>query len=158
MLNTLRRLVDHMRWADERVLRSIEAATIPPGRALEIYAHILAAEHVWLARLRRREPSVPVWPSLSLEECASLATANAQGYVDLLAELDPEDLSTVVSYRNSAGQAFESTVIDMLLQVLTHGSYHRGQVSLLLRQAGAEPNPTDYIAFVRGLPAAVRRA
>ena len=44
---------------------------------------------------------------------------------------------------------------DMLLQVVLHGCYHRGQVALVVRGAGAEPSPTDYIAFVRGAPAAV---
>ena len=38
-----------------------------------------------------------------------------------------------------------------------HGSYHRGQVAMLLRQSGAEPLPTDYIVFVRGVPAAAQR-
>lgn len=35
-----------------------------------------------------------------------------------------------------------------------HGQYHRGKVNLLLRQADRTPAPTDYIAFVRGVPAA----
>ena len=35
-----------------------------------------------------------------------------------------------------------------------HGSYHRGQVTMLVRDAGAEPQPTDYNRFVRGVPAA----
>ncbi|MGG1633398.1 DinB family protein [Paenibacillus sp. NRS-1760] len=30
-----------------------------------------------------------------------------------------------------------------------HGSYHRGQIALLLRQAGAEPILTDYIIYER---------
>ena len=41
-------------------------------------------------------------------------------------------------------------------QLLLHGAYHRGQIALLLREGGAEPAPTDYIAFVRGAPAATR--
>ncbi|MFQ5740386.1 MAG: DinB family protein [Acidobacteriota bacterium] len=32
--------------------------------------------------------------------------------------------------------------------------YHRGKVNLLLRQAGHAPAATDFIAFVRGAPAA----
>jgi hypothetical protein len=39
--------------------------------------------------------------------------------------------------------------------VVLHGQYHRGKVNLLLRQEGEQPAPTDYIAFVRGVPAAV---
>jgi uncharacterized damage-inducible protein DinB len=42
------------------------------------------------------------------------------------------------------------------VHVAMHGSYHRGQITMLVRDAGAEPQPTDYIAFVRGAPAATR--
>jgi uncharacterized damage-inducible protein DinB len=58
---------------------------------------------------------------------------------------------------NSAGQAFTSTVEDILLHVCLHGQYHRGQVALLLREAGAAPATTDYIAFARGAPTAPSR-
>jgi uncharacterized damage-inducible protein DinB len=47
-------------------------------------------------------------------------------------------------------------VEDILLQIFLHGTYHRGQVALLLRQGEATPAPTDYIAYVRGAPAATR--
>src|SRR5690606_1364355 len=79
--------------------------------------------------------------------------ANAEGYGALLAELGPADLEREVSYRNSAGRAFESTVVDLLMHVALHGSYHRGQIALLLREGGAEPSATDYVAFIRGAPA-----
>jgi uncharacterized damage-inducible protein DinB len=40
--------------------------------------------------------------------------------------------------------------------VALHGAYHRGQIAQLLRQNGAQPAATDYIGFVRGVPAATR--
>ncbi|HEU5359182.1 MAG TPA: DinB family protein, partial [Gemmatimonadales bacterium] len=61
-----------------------------------------------------------------------------------------------VTYRNSAGLEFTSTVEDILLHVALHGAYHRGQVARALREGGAVPNATDYIAFIRGAPAARR--
>lgn len=156
MIDLVRRLFDHARWADARVLRALEDAANPPARAVEIYAHLLAAEHVWLARLLGREPGLAVWPSLPLAECAALAEENAAGYRDLLAGATTADLERIVVYRNSAGQAFESVAADMLVQVATHGCYHRGQIAMLLRGEGAEPVPTDYIAFARGVPAPAR--
>jgi uncharacterized damage-inducible protein DinB len=45
----------------------------------------------------------------------------------------------------------------MLTHVAMHGSYHRGQIAAALRAGGDIPSPTDYIAFVRGAPAATRR-
>ena len=98
-----------------------------------------------------------MWPALDLAGCAELAQATHAGYSAVLAELTPAELSRVIPYVNSAGDAFHSTVEDILVHVAMHGSYHRGQVALLLRDAGCEPSPTDYIAFVRGAPAATRR-
>ena len=74
-----------------------------------------------------------------------------------IASSSTEQLQRVVPYTNSAGLSFESSLEDMLMQALLHGCYHRGQIALLVRGAGAEPAPTDYIAFVRGVPAATRR-
>ena len=74
----------------------------------------------------------------------------------VLATLGPGDLDRDVTYTNSAGQEFTSRVEDILLHVVMHGSYHRGQVAMLIRDGGGTPAPTDYIAFVRGAPAATR--
>ena len=148
------RLIGHLRWADEGVLGSLRRAKAPPGKALEIYAHILGAEHVWLARLRQARPRHPVWPALTLDECSALADQTQRGLVEFLSSLAPADFAREITYTNSAGASFRSRIDDVLTQVVTHGCYHRGQVALLVRESGDEPQPTDYIAFVRGAPAA----
>jgi len=156
MLDYLRRLVAHMRWADERVLEALRAVGDPPRKAVEIYAHVLGAEHVWLARLRQVPPAVAVWPSMDAGDLVLLAQANAEQYERFVSTLDGPALDREVPYTNSAGRSFRSTVGDILMQVALHASYHRGQVALLLRGAGMAPAPTDYIGFVRGVPAATR--
>ena len=157
MPDLLRRLFRHLEWADERALAALRSASPVPPRALELYAHVLGAEHVWLARLKQVRPDVPVWPSLDLDACARLAAENHAGFAGYLDARGRDDLEGQVPYTNSAGLAFRSAIQDILLHVALHGCYHRGQVALLLRQGGAEPAPTDYIAFVRGVPAATRR-
>lgn len=142
-----------MAWADARVLESLRQRDVP-AQALELYAHILGAEHVWLARLEQRQSSLAVWPHLTLEQCETLARDNVRGFRAYAERLTSDDLKRTVHYRNSAGLEFDSGIEDILLHVAMHGSYHRGQVTLLVRGAGAEPAPTDYIAFVRGVPAA----
>jgi uncharacterized damage-inducible protein DinB len=72
----------------------------------------------------------------------------------MVATLTTDDLAREVPYVNSAGAAFVSRVDDILLHVVLHSAYHRGQVSLLMRRSGGTPKPTDYIAFARGAPAA----
>jgi len=153
----LHRLVAHLGWADALALGSLRNARPPDPRAFDIYRHVLGAEDVWLARLKGETPALAVWPELSLEECAGAARRNLEGLQRYLAALSPADLSRGVTYVNSAGNQFTSTVEDILLHLCLHGAYHRGQVSLALRTSGAEPAPTDYIAFARGSPAATRR-
>jgi uncharacterized damage-inducible protein DinB len=152
-MNHIRMLLDHMAWADERVLESLRQPAIPQ-RALDLYAHVLGAEHVWLARLEGRERAIAVWPTMTLDECARLARENRGAFRAYADRLTSGDLRRTVHYRNSAGQEFDGAIEDILVHVAMHGSYHRGQVTLLVRDAGVEPQPTDYIAFVRGVPAA----
>jgi uncharacterized damage-inducible protein DinB len=76
------------------------------------------------------------------------------GYATFLAGQSESSLALPVTYVNSAGREFDTVVGDILLHVALHGQYHRGKVTLMLRQAGLTPAPTDFIAFVRGAPAA----
>ena len=156
MLQQIRKLVGHMEWADARVLGALQAApqlSVP----LELFGHVLGAEQVWLARLEGRKSAIAVWPGLTLDQCASVAAESAGGYRRLAAALTEAELDAEVEYTNSAGAGFRSTRGDILLQVMMHGSYHRGQIAASVRAGGAEPAPTDYIAFARGAPAATRR-
>ena len=156
--DALARLFDHVRWADSRARVSLSDS---PGalveRALELYCHVLGAEHVWLARLKGEQATVAVWPRLSLGETEALAAELHASFETYLDSLRPGDLDRDVTYTNSAGQEFTSRVEDILLHIVLHGSYHRGQVAMLIRDGGGTPAPTDYIAFVRGSPTATRQ-
>jgi len=151
------RLFQHVEWADARVLESLRSAKSPQKRVLELYSHILGSEHVWLSRMNGTTQRVDVWPVLTLDECERLGKENIAAFSDLVSRLNPDLLQKPITYRNSAGDQFTSTVEDMLTHVAMHGSYHRGQIAAALRAGGDTPSPTDYIAFVRGAPAATRR-
>jgi uncharacterized damage-inducible protein DinB len=150
------KIFQHLKWADARVLESLRAAQSVLKKDLDLYAHVLGSEHVWLSRINGTAPKLAVWPSLTLDECEKLGGENAGAYQKLASELTPETRSRPITYRNSAGDEFTSTLEDILTHVSLHGAYHRGQIAASLRAAGDTPVPTDYIAFVRGSPAAKR--
>lgn len=151
------KLVNHLEWADQRVLQSLRSAQDAPRKALEIYAHILGSEHTWLSRINGTTAQLAVWPNLGLDDCERVAAANVAGFRTLLARLTSDALEQPISYRNSAGELFTSTLEDILTHAMMHGSYHRGQIASLIRAAGDTPSPTDYIFFTRGSPAATRQ-
>lgn len=150
---TLVRLLDHMLWADRLALDALDAAPAD-ARARQLYDHVLAAEAVWLARLRGETPPRPVWPDLGAAGARRLAGQVMEGLRAFVWQLLPEDLDRLVAYRTSAGTEHETRVEDILLHICLHGSHHRGQVAALLRAGGATPPATDYIGFVRGAAAA----
>ena len=156
MPDHISRLFAHMAWADERVLEVLREARTPAPQTFALYAHVLAAEHVWLSRIRADRPLFPVWASLTLDECDDLARKNRTDYGELVEEVKVDGLDRDITYRNSAGVEFTSNLEDILLHVALHGSYHRGQIAMTLRAGGDTPAGTDYIAFVRGAPAATR--
>lgn len=154
-LQVVRVLYQHMAWANARVIDGLRGSPGLDAHALEQFAHVLGAESVWLSRILGEPARVAVWPSLSIEECAALAEENQRGYEDVLGAGDAA-LEREVTYTNSAGQTFTNRVLDILLHVAMHGSYHRGMTSILTRRSGGVATPTDFIAFVRGAPAATR--
>jgi uncharacterized damage-inducible protein DinB len=151
-MNGVNRLLAHMLWADTRVLEGLRSAA-DPTPALALFAHLLAAERVWLARLRGEDTlGLEIWPRLSLEECVAYSEgvrAELAAYTD---RLGADALEGPVSYRNSSGREFTSRVGDILTHLAMHGAYHRGQIAVRLRDAGSAPVNTDFITFVRELP------
>lgn len=145
-------LLRHARWANDQVFAALRRGPVPAA-AMDQFRHILGAEHVWLQRIDQRPRTVAVWPDLDLGEMEQLAGENSDRLIAVAGSGD-EALTRSVDYVNSAGQAFSSRVIDILLHVALHGCYHRGMISSLMRTAGVAPAPTDFIAFIRGVAAA----
>jgi uncharacterized damage-inducible protein DinB len=145
----IRRLYDHMVWADARTQHALRDMHAPPLDALRLYAHLLAAEHVWLSRIDGTEPEMTPWPALGLDQCAALGARNRTTMAVLIETLSASELQRTVRYRNTKGEEFVNTVEDIIMHMALHGSYHRGQVARIVRGEGGAPQATDYIFFIR---------
>ena len=144
------RLFHHADWSNRRVLTLLQNLNVPPEKARRVFAHLLAAEQVWLTRLRGEDSShLEIWPDHSLEKCAVQVEVNAAGYRRYLEALTDDMLNFAMTYRNSKGTEFSNPVGDILTHVCLHGSYHRGQIAQTIRGAGFEPVYVDFITFVR---------
>jgi uncharacterized damage-inducible protein DinB len=145
------RMLRAMMWADTQTLVALRDYPAAWAEALGLFGHVLAAEHIWLSRLQSRDPIRAGWPALSLPECESLAAENAAGYAAYVDKQAEPDLATVVRYRNSQGEEFANTVLDILTHVVIHGAYHRGQIAKAIGRAGGQSVNTDYIIFARSV-------
>lgn len=145
----LERLHQHLQWANALVFDALTHALRPDPEVLRLLAHVLAAEELWIARLQGRPARYPVWPTMTLDQCAELSSENDEALAELLERLDDEGVRRMVRYRNSASYEFENSVGDILTHVAMHGQYHRGQIARQLRSLGFTPPYTDFIGFAR---------
>ncbi len=150
LLEHLRRQFLYDAWANREVLAAIKAGSgSAPARPLQLLAHILSAEHLWLERLWRQPQSLPVWPEFSLDQCEAQANRLSKLWREYFAELPASALSENITYKNSKGEAWSSMVQDVLTHVVMHSAYHRGQIASVMRLGGQVPAYTDFIHAVR---------
>jgi uncharacterized damage-inducible protein DinB len=147
VLDHLRRQLDYDDWANRETLSSLERSAAP--RALEVFAHLVATELLWLDRIAHKPQRCKVWPDWSLDECRQRLDDLRAAWKNFLRFLEPTQLDTQVSYVNTKGKNYKSTAGDIVAHVLLHSAYHRGQVALSQRAGGAEPAYTDFIHAVR---------
>ena len=149
LLEHLTRLCTYDAWANQEVLSGLRRLPMPPARALKFLAHILASERLWLERLAQRKQSLPVWPELTTEECERQAAELSLLWKNYLAASSEIDLAKSVSYQNSKGENWSSRKDDILMHVVMHAAYHRGQIATDMRAAGLNPAYTDFIHSIR---------
>ena len=149
LIEHLRRQFAYDAWANREVLARLRASARPPARPLELVAHILSAERLWLERIRKQPQSLGVWPDFSLERCEAQIDELARLWREFFRHLSPAGLSEKVTYKNSKGEPWTSSIEDILTHVALHSAYHRGQIANLLGRAGESAAYTDYIECAR---------
>jgi uncharacterized damage-inducible protein DinB len=149
MLEHFRRLFSFDDWANREIVGAVEKSDSPPERSLSFLAHIFAAERLWLERLKQVPQSVAVWPEPSLASFKREAAELPQLWNEYLKGRQDRGLEEKIRYKNSKGEAFDSRIEDILMHVIMHSVYHRGQIAADMRQAGYAPAYTDFIHGVR---------
>lgn len=160
-IQDLRVLIDYHYWARDRMLAAVEPLTPEQfvrdmGNSFrsirDTLAHTYAAESAWYARWHGESPTTLQAPD-SFPDLASLRerwTAQEAKMRALLASADDEWIGRRIDYKLLNGQPGASVFWHMLQHVVNHATYHRGQVTTMLRQLGANPpKSTDLIAFYR---------
>jgi len=137
----------HDAWANEQALESLKGGA--PEKALRFMAHIVAAEWLWLVRMKQWKQEFPVWPEWTREQSEAQAGKLPPLWQELLRGMKPAGLDQPTTYLSSKGESCTITCGDILTHVLLHSSYHRGQIATELRAAGLTPAYTDYIHAVR---------
>ena len=156
----LKALLDYHYWARDRMLVALVALT-PEQFTQPIESsfksirdtavHIMGAEAVWYSRWRGNPQGM--LPTDGFRDVASLRAAWRElesGVRAFFQELGADEIETQMAYKSLKGETHSSSFKQMLQHVVNHATYHRGQVTTMLRQIGAKPpESTDLINYYR---------
>jgi uncharacterized damage-inducible protein DinB len=160
-LNDLELLLDYHYWARDRMMAALGPLTAEEysrdlGNSFksirETAVHIYAAEVAWCLRWHGTSPTALLsgdgFPDLATLEAAW--AEHEQKMRSFLTAAGEDGIGRQMDYRSLAGVAGRNSVRFMLPHVVNHASYHRGQITTMLRQIGAAtPKSMDLIAFYR---------
>lgn len=140
----LQMLVAQTAWANRQLfaaLRAVDSFESQKGADLIVRAldHIHVVRSIFQAHLQGvphgyKSPQRAVVPSL--EELDREFETIDRWYVDAMASLGPEDLARPRDVRFTDGKVVTMTAAAMILHVVTHTIHHRGNVDVIMIQAG----------------------
>jgi uncharacterized damage-inducible protein DinB len=172
-------LYAYNRWANERLFAALEKlnhhqftaaiqSSFPSIR--ETVFHILFAEWLWLKRWQGTSPrstladpdaSPATWSTLTpggtptmkeletLPALKSFADSIEQERQELLRGLNEERLHAPSQFSDMAGTPYAEPLVQLMQHLVNHSTYHRGQVTTMLRQIGGEAASLDMLYFFR---------
>ena len=106
---------------------------------------------MWLERCNGRTPTA--FPDLSsIQTVSNLRehwTPQAKRLLEFVQGLTQDDLDRIMEYKTFNFGVYKNPMWQSLQHLANHGTYHRGQVTTMLRQLGAKPVLTDLMHFYR---------
>lgn len=113
--------------------------------------HLMDAEYIWLMRLQGQSLSKGFSDSLPAGTKPSYYPEVSEKFLRFIEEKGEAYFAAVIDYRNLKGDAFSSTVAEIVMHCMNHSTFHRGQLVTMIRQAGwNEKLPsTDMITYFR---------
>jgi len=147
-------------WANERTIQALDTLQEEKlyvdlknsfGSIHGTLVHLCGAEDIWLQRLNGADPGVfmkkeqyPTYASLKMKW-----NEMGTGWSKYLSQLTDEQLAKSLTFHNLKGEKVTQIVWQSLQHLVNHSTYHRGQITTMIRQSGGTPIGTDLIAFYR---------
>ncbi|ROZ76604.1 DinB family protein [Ramlibacter sp. WS9] len=155
MSTTLISLFGHKAWANRELFAAL--ATLPAEHAEQLTTCIRTLNHIYVVdRLFRARLAGEPAPfeatntkaTPTLDQLRDDAAATDAWYQTYVASLTDEKASEVMDFTFADGDAGRMSLEEILLHVITHGAYHRGNVGQVLKSISVAPPRDLYTKFL----------
>ncbi|WP_301171819.1 DinB family protein [Brevibacillus nitrificans] len=163
MSNHVITMYDYHVWANQTLINRLkevprelytqEMKSVFPTIAKTL-VHIYLVDSTWIEIMKGAEMKDAMAANLSLMEQLEAKTLEelevffhevAQKYRGFISAHD--DLDQTIVLDNPYTRVRETSYTEILMNIITHGAYHRGNISAMLRQADYASTMTDYALY-----------
>lgn len=155
---------NYHKWANNRILnRLLELPDEAYNQQInsvfsslqQVITHIYQADGMWLSVMKGDEFSETIQIIKQLREkfdgcdlagIQKLYLEMNEEYLEFLTNHDTLDHKLSITHPKFGN--LKASVTDMVKHVVNHGTYHRGNITAMLRQMGHAGTPTDYIIYL----------
>jgi uncharacterized damage-inducible protein DinB len=148
-----KQLFQHLKQLPESVFTNTVNSVFPS--ISEVLIHLYGIDIIWLETMKETSLPDKVQESqrrkaeaagAAIEELEVLYDALSKEYYSFFAE--QQDLERIIIAEHPKYGSCEFILADLIHHVVNHGTYHRGNVTAMLRQQGERGVPTDYVFFL----------
>lgn len=166
-MTTSENLLTYHAWANDKVLQYL--STLPDGVVNQelqsvfpsisaTLTHLYVVDNLWLAAMRGEDNEaifahLPTWESevkgAAIEDVCTRFSSVAQDYHTFLNTLADPD--AYAEYAHPTAGTLRLRFTDIIQHVVNHGTYHRGNITAMLRQMEIPGISTDYLWYLLAL-------
>jgi len=135
------------------LVETMEKNKVSDEYIIKMMSHILNTQRMRYNTITADTNSnVDLWALHSIENLKNKNAALTELYIKLITRLKLSELNEKIETKTLDGDIFFMTITDILIHIANHGSHHRGQVSLRLRELGIAPPNYGYIYYAKSFP------
>jgi uncharacterized damage-inducible protein DinB len=165
-MNTFRSLFAQKSWANNELFNALAAITAEQHAsvvhtAIRTLNHIYVVDRIFQAHLLAQPHEYTATNTEATPELGQLQFSVAETdawFVSYASSITTHALNEGIRFQFTDGDAGTMTREEMLLHVITHGAYHRGNVGQVLKSISVVPPRDLYTKFLHVSEPARRRA
>jgi uncharacterized damage-inducible protein DinB len=151
-----RELIEYQTWRRKKVSNLLlevdekiftQQLTGSFGSLYIILNHLVWAEKVWLGRVNR--DTVATMKPTDVGGLLEMWKEVNDNWKEVIRAATKEDILREIEYFTYAGGRFSNTVLEIVIHMVDHSTYHVGQMINAMRSFGIEPVSTNYIHYLR---------
>jgi uncharacterized damage-inducible protein DinB len=142
------KLLEADAWATQVLAETIEKTNAPDDRSLLLFSHLLSSYSMWLSRVRGKEITTALFQERTLQESKRLMQEIFPELLSYLRAADEPEINRIIQFTFPLdGSQRQLSVADAITHLVTHSTYHRGQIMVRLKEKVDNLPLTTYIAY-----------